>query len=261
MGKETTTLLKEKYPDQLPDLIIGLLLSMKNKKGLQQLKEFFTNDQKSEIFTLITQGKTDQEIENFLLDKDLMFLLPTPDLTDDIKKGLEAGKDPADLLKLINEKVTPQVSVSELAVLIAKDLFSKVFKKDKINLDVIKTYSKLLKRVVVCPVDHQAQALVVFEAQGVWFKNKHPKGSIKETFVKLYELGIVSPEGFLFWRDDRKIKSKGKSRALLSVNSWIREIEPKHVIPEGSDYDEGDNGDDEGDIDTYLQNPNQSFFT
>merc|ERR1719148_61741 len=97
-----------------------------------------------------------------------------------------SSKQPKDLLDHINEQVAPQVSVSELGPPIAEHVFGKVFKnKDELNLNVLEKYSELLQRVIVKPVDHQAQGMVLYEAQGAWVASKSSKGFIKEIFAKL----------------------------------------------------------------------------
>merc|ERR1711994_58755 len=221
-----------------------------------------TLEDKSEINTFFTNELADEKkIEALLLDNELMFLLPTPDLSEYVQKSLADGNSLKDLLDYINKEVSLKISVSELTIPIAKDAFSKVFLKDKINLDALADYTDLLKRTCSTPIsDLPAQAMIIYEAQNAWRTSKSKKGVIQDLFKKLHELSIVSPEGLVYWRDDRKVKSKGKPKVLLYVNSWIAQIEEEFIKPHlvHSD-DEGDEGDDD-EIDQYLQNPNLAFF-
>jgi len=261
--KTLIAMLSDKFQETSHNLITDVVLYLKNKKGLHELKTSLSKEDKAEIFACITHKKDDKTIETFLVEKDLMFLLPTPDLTDYIQDSLEKGKAPKTILKYINEQVQPKINVSDLAVPIAKDAFAKVFKTAKYNIDVLDSYSELLKRTSVKPIDLQAQTMIVYEAQAAWITSKSSKAAIKELFQKLHVLGIVTPEGFVSWRGDRKVKSKGKPKTLLYVNSWLAEIEPQPERTQLSDdEDEGDEGDDyiDEEIDGYLQNPNLAFF-
>lgn len=180
------------------------------------------------------------------------------------KKSLADGKSLKDLLVYINKEVSIKISVSELAVPIAKDAFTKVFPKDKINIDALENYTELLKRTCFIPIsDLPAQAMVIYEAQSAWLasQKKPKKGDILDIFKKLHELSIVSPEGIMHWRDDRIVKAwKKKSKVLLAVNNWVQEIELTYIKPLRVDQDdEGDEGDEDLE-DEYLQNPNRDFF-
>merc|ERR1712038_150275 len=254
--------LKDKYTGQVLDLVLDILLFVKEKMGIQDFKNNLTKEDKSEINTFFTNELADEKkIEALLLDNELMFLLPTPDLSEYVQKSLADGNSLKDLLDYINKEVSLKISVSELTIPIAKDAFSKVFLKDKINLDALADYTDLLKRTCSTPIsDLPAQAMIIYEAQSAWRTSKSKKGVIQDLFKKLHELSIVSPEGLVYWRDDRKVKSKGKPKVLLYVNSWIAQIEEEFIKPHlvHSD-DEGDEGDDD-EIDQYLQNPNLAFF-
>jgi len=213
-----------------------------------------------DINTFIIPSKT--PVKDFLADKDLLCLLPTPDLTVSVMSLLEAGKSEADVLAHINGSVDEKVKVPYLLTPVATYVLNKGGKDKKFNMDVLTNFSSLLHRLVAN--DSVCELKFIYLIQ-----NTLEKDVVKSVFQRVHADKLVSSESFILWKDDLPdITIKGnkesltKKRSILSkVFTWLEELQNQiRIAIEGPPPAEGEEEVEEEEEDEYLSNPNKEFL-
>ena len=113
--------------DQAGSLVIGVLLFLKNKKGEAVLKKMVKKS-KLDFMPVICPDMDEEAFTAFLTEKDLLCMVPVPDLSSDIGKMLSDGGDVAAVLAKVNESIAPELSAASLADVLADQLMLRVFK-------------------------------------------------------------------------------------------------------------------------------------
>ena len=221
---------------QAPSLLLSTLVAFKGKKGDKALLELVNAAQKAEagldVSALLSGGLKGKDLDAFLDSRGLLILKPVPDLTADVTASLAAGDKPEKILESISAAVDPKLAPGlGVTNAVASHVFGLVFAiAGKADLSALSAWTPLLSRVAPS-FDAEAQLRLLFEAQLAWFKAGATKALLKDTFVALFESKLVGPLVYDAWRNDLVEKSKnGKLKAMLQVQAWITDIQPK-VLP------------------------------
>jgi len=259
-----STLEEEREEDEVSGIVIEVLQSFKQKKGENSLLALVKD---KNILAVIASKKVGKQLDTFLTEKDLVCLIPVPDLTDDVSKFLSEGKPPNEILSFLQSKVDSKLNLSKLALPVLSHVLKEMEVETKApKLDAIDKYVDLLKRVV--GNDRETEVKMIYTVL-----NATERDVLKSVFAKLCVLKICSVESFLDWRDDTKLSKESKETqqkkkaVLVKVNDWLSEIETAlKKEQEGEDHPDGEASDDEGvedeeeEEDEFLVNPNLEFF-
>lgn len=223
-------------------------------KGKATIALLIANDaDKQELVALIGGGRTGDALNQFFLSEKLSFLAEDEAITR-LTAILAEGADVATVLASLPPGQSPQ-----LKPVVVMALIERLFDGKVLNLSVVDDFAPVLARckeeeVKIDPDAAEGEGTgpssasiaarvalevdILFAAQRVWFGAGAVRAHIKQIFMKFYDLGVVSFEGFAEWRDDRSRGSKNKKPiALLAVVNWITEITPE---PEEDDEEEAD---------------------
>lgn len=227
---------------QAPSLLLTTLVAFKGKKGDKALLELVNAAQKAEagldVCALLSGGLKAKDLDAFLNSRDLLILKPVPDLTAEVAASLAAGDKPEKILASIAAAVDPKLAPGlGVTNAVASHVFGLVFATaGKADLAVLAAWSPLLARVAPS-FDADAQLRLLFEAQLAWFKAGATKALLKDTFVALFDAKLVGALVYDAWRNDLVEKSKnGKLKAMLQVQAWITDIQPKVLPSEQEQY-------------------------
>lgn len=221
-----------------------------------------TDADKQELVTLIGGGRTGDALNQFFLSEELSFLAEDEAVTQ-LTSLLASGADVATVLASLPAGQSPQ-----LKPVVVTALIERLFDGKTLNLSVMDDFASVLARCKEEEVKFNPDAEegedtgpssasiaarvalevdILFAAQLVWFRAGAVKANIKQIFIKFYDLGVVSFEGFAEWRDDRKRGSKNKKPiALLAVVNWITDITPEPEEDDEEEADEEGQGEEDG---------------
>jgi hypothetical protein len=228
-------------------LVLATCMTIK-KKGASAIQIFTSDaDDTKRVLQLLQGDKTDEQMQKYLTQQDLKFLLPSDPLLDDLTTLLASNPTPDAVSKMLEANLGQARSASHLKPVILVAILERVFDGKTMSLDVVDTFSNVLARVSSDTPDMAVETAVLFEAQRVWFKAGAHRPNIQPLFAKLYETKVVSFEGLCAWRDDRtRGKNHKKPIALLAVNNWITDITPVIEEPDEEDDEEADEDGSDG---------------
>lgn len=230
-----------------------------HRKGVAKYEKVVERVETQTLLDLVNPGGLDEAaMDKFLAENELIFLKPVADISAEVHAELKNGSSAADILAMIDSKINPLQTPTNLLPIVIGHLMPSVFEsKEAVCLDGLPEFAPVLIR---CRSELSHEANILFSIQRIWFKaGAHSGAHIRSVFQKLHELEVVSYEGLSTWKDDRSARSKtrGKAAALFGVAGWIQDIAP--VEEEDEEGDEGDEGDEE-ELDEYLVNPNADFY-
>lgn len=177
MLTDLVAVLEQKVPEESASILTEAFRFIKAKKSEAILLKMVEHS-KLDLLPVIAKDKEGEALQQFLEDNDLLSLAPVADLSKDIAQQLEAGNSPDTVLEFVNKEIEAKLSAASLAAVAGEHLGKAIFKTESSpNVDVIESYSMLLKRLVCQPKDDVlGQLTILFKAQGAWAVAKMPKG-------------------------------------------------------------------------------------
>lgn len=244
-GDELAAAMQSDLTDaQVSQVLESMCLKIKSLEGNTALVKMVSGTQ-ADLASLVSGGKTGDDLDAFLREKDMMDLLPVPNVTDDVMASLKAGDAPEKTLKVVTDGVDAKLSVSYLCEPVTAFVMDKVLADAKNpDLDVVAAYGPLLQRAAARDVE--AQIDLIFQVSTAWAKAGKVGATCKKIFMAFHEAGVISGEAFVAWKESTR-KDKNKMQVLLKLSMWVTEIAPKPVVEE---YDEDE--DEDEDIDAQL---------
>jgi len=232
-----------------PSLLLNTLQHFQQRKGDKALLALVNAAQESDsavdVLGVLSGKKSGAELDEFLSKHNLLVLKPVPDVSGTVGEALKGGKAPDAIVADIDAAIDPKIAPGQqVAQVVATHMFTAIFDaaddKTKPDVSVLDRYAPLLRRVAP-HTDSDAQQRVLFDGQAAWFAAGQPKSALRTLFEHLYSTELVTAESLDAYRNDTTKRSKqGKMKALLQVNTWITEIQPKAPVVEDEDETDAD---------------------